>query len=185
MRRGATDMNCGTNEIERGLRRASLVLVDHLLVELVDVTEVRAAAEAAVEAFRRDFASELGEAEVHHIGATSLPFGHTKGDVDVNVRVADREFSGLVAGLDERLERAQEDNWTPTFASFSTDAYELPLGVQVTVLRSTDDFLLALRDRMRADPELLRRYDELKLAAAAGETGGYWKAKAAFFDSIL
>jgi GrpB-like predicted nucleotidyltransferase (UPF0157 family) len=178
-------MNCGTNEIERGLRRASLVLVDHLLVELVDVAEVRAAAEAAVDAFRRDFAPELGEADVHHIGATSLPFGHTKGDVDVNVRVAEGEFAALTAALDGRLERAQEENWTASFASFSTAAYGMPLGVQVTVRGSPDDFLLALRDRMRADPELLRRYDELKLAASGGDAEAYGQAKAAFFESIL
>jgi hypothetical protein len=48
MRRGATDMNCGTNEIERGLRRASLVLVDHPAVELVELAEVNASAEAVV-----------------------------------------------------------------------------------------------------------------------------------------
>ena len=32
----------------------------------------------------------------------------------------------------------------------------------MTVIGSENDFLLALRDRMRADPELLHCYDKLK-----------------------
>lgn len=83
------------------------------------------------------------------------------------------------------LERAQEENWTPTFASFSTDAYSLPLGVQVTVVGSDDDFLLALRERMRSDAELLRRYDEVKVAAASRGADSYREAKAAFFQLLL
>ena len=184
MRRDAPT-DCGTHEIERGLRRASLVLVDDRVVELVEVERIRVEAEELVRAFRDDLAEVLGDAEVHHIGATSLPFGHTKGDVDVNVRVPEPEFGRLVAALDGRLERAQQENWTPTFASFSTDAYSLPLGVQVTVVGSDDDFLLALRERMRSEPELLRRYDEVKTAAASRGVDRYREAKAAFFEVLL
>src|SRR5262245_49118787 len=121
-------------------------------IELVDVRELASAAEEVVAAFERDHADLLGHAEVHHIGATSLPAGHTKGDVDVNVRVEEARFDRLVAALGERLAVAQPENWTPTFASFAADAYQLPLGVQVTVVGSDSDFLLALRDRLRADP---------------------------------
>ena len=184
MRRDAPT-DCDTDEIERGLRRASLVLVHHRFVELVDVEEVRAAAEHAVRRFREDFADVLGAAEVHHIGATSLPYGHTKGDVDVNVRVVEPGFAALVAAFDERLERAQEENWTATFASFSISAYGMRFGVQVSVVGSADDFLVALRDRMAADPELVLHYDELKLAAASRGADHYREAKAAFFEALL
>ena len=154
-------------------------------VALLDVQELASTAHDVVSSFERDFASELGGAEVHHIGATSLPFGHTKGDVDVNVRVEADAFPRLVAALGDRLAYAQEGNWTPTFASFTSDAYDLPLGVQVTVIGSPDDFLLALRDRMRADRALLERYDEAKLAAAPGGADRYWEAKDALLREIL
>src|SRR4051812_1670261 len=83
------------------------------------------------------------------------------------------------------LRVAQPANWTPTFASFSTDAYPLPLGVQVTVIGSRDDFLLALRDRLRADALLLRRYDEIKVATASAGADAYWKAKDALLRELL
>jgi GrpB-like predicted nucleotidyltransferase (UPF0157 family) len=50
---------------------------------------------------------------------------------------------------------------------------------------SNDDFLLALRDRMRADPSLLRRYNEIKVAAASAGPDAYWKAKDGFLREIL
>jgi GrpB-like predicted nucleotidyltransferase (UPF0157 family) len=150
-------------------------------ISLVDVAEIRCVAAEVVAAFETDVSGSLGGAEIHHIGATALPFGHTKGDVDVNVRVDDAHFAAAVESLSARLAIAQPENWTPTFASFSADGYPLPLGVQVTVIGSADDFLLALRDRMRADPDLLQRYDDAKVGSAAAGAEAYWQAK----DNVL
>jgi len=152
---------------------------------LRDVREVAPEARRVIASFERDLGSVLAGTEVHHIGATALPFGHTKGDVDVNVRVHEDAFAPVVAALTERLSRAQQENWTPTFASFSTADYALPLGIQVTVIGSPDDFLLAIRDRMRADPSLLRRYDEAKLGAAPNGAEAYWSAKNALLRELV
>lgn len=127
----------------------------------------------------------LVHAEVHHIGATALPLGHTKGDVDVNVRVEASQFPQIVATLGEHLTRAQQEDWSGTFASFSTDAYSLPLGVQVTSIGSKDDFLLMLRDRMRADSSLLRRYNDVKVATAPKGADACRKAKDKLLREIL
>lgn len=154
-------------------------------VTLVEVQEIAATAQRVVARFEREFAGLLEQTEVHHIGATALPFGHTKGDVDVNVRVDRSRFAHMVAALGQRLEAAQTENWSEGFASFSTDAYTLPLGIQVTSIGSSDDFLLALRDRMRADPALLRRYDDAKLAAAGRGAEAYWLAKDTLLRQIL
>jgi GrpB-like predicted nucleotidyltransferase (UPF0157 family) len=153
-------------------------------VRLVEVGEVRHDADAVVSAFAADFSPALGGAEIHHIGATALPSGVTKGDVDVNVRVDEAGFPGVVDVLSARLAIAQPDNWTATFASFSADGYPLPLGVQVTVIGSPDDFLLALRNRFRRDPDLLRRYDEVKLTAAEAGPAAYWQAKDEFLRQL-
>jgi GrpB-like predicted nucleotidyltransferase (UPF0157 family) len=151
----------------------------------VGVQEIAAVARRVIAQFERDFADVLAHAQVHHIGATALPFGQTKGDVDVNVRVDEAQFPMTVTALGERLTVAQPENWSETFASFSAEGYELPLGVQVTAIGSIDDFLLRLRDRMRADPALLRRYNEIKVAAASEGAEGYWKAKDDLLRGIL
>jgi GrpB-like predicted nucleotidyltransferase (UPF0157 family) len=159
--------------------------VESAPIRLVDVQEIAPTASRVVARFERDCADLLADAEIHHIGATAFPFGHTKGDVDVNVRVVQAQFPLLVAGLRERLTVAQPENWSETFASFSAAGYELPLGVQVTTIGSEDDFLLALRDRMRDDPSLLRRYDDTKVAAAADGAEAYWQAKNALLRELL
>jgi len=153
-------------------------------IELLDVQEVRRAATEVVSAFETDWRSDLGAAEIHHIGATALSFGHTKGDVDVNVRVREAEFRAVVHALSTRLAVAQAENWTPTFASFSDDRYRLPLGVQVTVIGSPDDFLLHLRDELNANPEFLRRYDDVKVTTAANGAEAYWQAKNRFLEAL-
>ena len=141
-------------------------------------------AERVVAAFARDAAGWLPGA-VEHVGATSLPAGWTKGDVDVNVRVTRDEFGPAVAALRRQLTIAQPENWTPTFASFSADGYELPLGVQVTVIGSDDDFLVKLRDRLIGDPALAARYDRVKSAAASSGADAYWQAKDEFLTKLL
>lgn len=153
-------------------------------VELRDVQEIAQRAQEVVTRFEQENGDVLA-GEVHHIGATAMPFGQTKGDVDVNVRVEAAKFAALVAALRERFDVAQHENWTATFASFSTDRYALPLGIQVTVRGSDSDFLLALRDRMLAEPDLLREYDERKLSAAALGPAAYWEAKNAFLQELL
>jgi GrpB-like predicted nucleotidyltransferase (UPF0157 family) len=154
-------------------------------MELVDVEAVRPVADRIVEAFRRDVRAVVPDADVEHVGATSLAAGMTKGDVDVSLRVAPERFDAAVAALRGRYEVAQPENWTPTFASFSAPGYELPLGIQVAAAGSKDDFLVALRDRMRAEPELARAYDEVKRDAAAGGPDAYWAAKDAFLKGVL
>jgi GrpB-like predicted nucleotidyltransferase (UPF0157 family) len=154
-------------------------------VTLRDVGEIAAAARRVIAEFERDFPEALTQTEIHHIGATSFPFGHTKGDVDANVRVAEAQFPATVAALRGRLEPAQMENWSTSFASFVAEGYDLPLGVQVTSIGSKDDFLLTLRDRMRADPSLLRRYDDVKVAAASKGAEEYWRAKDALLREIL
>jgi GrpB-like predicted nucleotidyltransferase (UPF0157 family) len=153
-------------------------------VTLLDVAEVKDAAAELVAAFEADWSSRLGDAEIHHIGATAMPSGRTKGDVDVNVRVVEEQFAPVVEQLSAHLAIAQPENWTTTFASFSAPGYALPLGVQLTVIGSDNDFLLALRDRLRADPELLRRYDQVKAEAAPEGADAYWQAKDRFLQEL-
>jgi GrpB-like predicted nucleotidyltransferase (UPF0157 family) len=153
-------------------------------VLLVDVADVRAAAEAVVEAFGLVASRLMPGAEVHHIGATALPTGLTKGDVDVNVRVGADGFTRAVDVLRRHYERAQPHNWTSTYASFKAGSYALPLGIQLTVIGSPDDFLLALRDAMRSRRAVLDAYNDCKRRAAALGPDGYWRAKDAFLSAL-
>ncbi len=62
------------------------------------------------------------------------------------------------------LEIHQPENWSPTLASFTAPAEDgIDVGVQLVPEGSADERLfVGWRDRLRADPELRARYDELK-----------------------
>src|SRR5207302_11291643 len=119
----------------------------------------------------------LPDCDVEHIGATALPDGVTKGDVDVNIRVTASNFERAIELLTAQFAVAQPQNWTPTYASFSDADRALPLGLQVTVIGSPDDFLVKLRDLMLSDPSLRRDYNRCKTQAAQLGGRGYWEAK--------
>ena len=87
----------------------------------------------------------LPDAEIHHIGATAVAGSVTKGDVDILFRVSAAEFEPAVETLRRHFSVKQSENWTTSFASFGDDtSYELPVGVQVVVNDSPDDFFLFL-----------------------------------------
>jgi uncharacterized protein len=125
-------------------------------------------------------------ADVQDMGATAIPGLLTKGDVDVNVRVAAGDFAPLVEFLGRRFEINQPQNWTEGFASFADETnYALPVGVQVTILCHADDVYIAQRDRLAARPDLIAEYNQLKSGYEGSDMDDYRTAKWAFIDAHL
>jgi GrpB-like predicted nucleotidyltransferase (UPF0157 family) len=128
----------------------------------------------------------LPEMELHHIGATAIPGALTKGDLDVLLRVSPEGFPAVVDTLRRQFQVKQPDNWTPQFASFGDDTtFELPVGIQVVVKDSENDFLLYLRDYLVQNPKALAECNRLKMANADKGPAQYWKAKNKFLQQIL
>jgi GrpB-like predicted nucleotidyltransferase (UPF0157 family) len=130
--------------------------------------------------------SLVPDAELHHIGATALPSGMTKGDVDLLVRVSPAQLAPTIAALQRCFVVKQPENWTADFASFGDDTgHALPLGIQVVVKDSSADFLLYLRDYFMAHRDALEQYNRLKMSHARQGAESYWKAKDEFLQGIL
>jgi GrpB-like predicted nucleotidyltransferase (UPF0157 family)/GNAT superfamily N-acetyltransferase len=153
-------------------------------IELHPVDERASDIESVLADLRRDLRVLAPGVAVEHIGATSMPDGLTKGDVDVNLRVDADRFDQVVGALSTRFDAAQPQNWTGTFASFSDTRRGVPLGIQLTVIGSDDDFLVALRDLMRDDPDLRHEYDAIKRANAPAGRDAYWQAKHDFLGRV-
>jgi GrpB-like predicted nucleotidyltransferase (UPF0157 family)/GNAT superfamily N-acetyltransferase len=158
--------------------------VSRVPIQLHRVQDPALQVESVLAELRTELQALLPATQVEHIGATALPGGLTKGDVDVNVRVEPDEFADVVTALSARFDTAQPQNWTETFASFSDERCGLPVGIQVTARGSDDDFLVAARDRLRADPALRRKYDQLKQETAPAGRAAYWQAKNDFLRQI-
>jgi uncharacterized protein len=60
----------------------------------------------------------IPRADIEHVGATSVPGAVTKGDVDIQVRVAQRQFKAATRTLKSLYEIHQPENWSENFASF-------------------------------------------------------------------
>jgi GrpB-like predicted nucleotidyltransferase (UPF0157 family) len=121
----------------------------------------------------------LPAARVEHIGSTAVPGSLTKGDLDLCVVVEDAEFDAAARTLSERLAIHQPENWSPTLASFTAPSEDgIDIGVQLVPAGSRDERLfIGWRDRLRADPELRTRYDELKLRHGGDGMDVYRDAK--------
>jgi uncharacterized protein len=153
-------------------------------IELHPVDQLANTVASVLDDVRGDLEQLVPGLDIEHIGATSLPDGVTKSDVDLNVRVSAEQFDQVVAVLSTRFGIAQPQNWTATYASFSDDLRDLPVGIQVTVKGSNDDFLVMLRDRLRSDADLRRDYNRVKHQNAPAGADAYWQAKNEFFQRL-
>jgi GrpB-like predicted nucleotidyltransferase (UPF0157 family) len=124
--------------------------------------ELRVTVAAAFETHRARISALLPDAEIEHVGSTSIPGALTKGDLDLLVRVDTTGFDTAVLVLRARYAVHQRENWTPTYASFvDPDASDPPVGV------------------------LLAAYHRLKLDLDGEDYEGYTDAKGAFVEEVL
>ena len=123
---------------------------------------------------------------VEHVGSTAIPGTVTKGDVDVVLRVSAPEFADLVTALRAGYAIAQPQNWSADFASFKDDdTGPLPFGVQVSVIGSENDHLVALRDLLRRDPVARARYNDVKRRNDGQDADTYWCDKDQVITDLL
>ncbi len=125
-------------------------------------------------------------ADIQHIGSTAIPDSLTKGDLDVNVRVAKENFTVSVDTLKKMYEINQPHNWTPTYASFKDDTgLSMPFGIQLTVIGSPDDVFISQRDILLNRPDLVEKLNKLKVQFEGKSMDEYRKAKGVIFTEMI
>lgn len=143
-------------------------------------------AHSLFEQHKQKILEALPYAQVEHIGATSVAGALTKGDLDLQVKVDEEHFSLAVDQLKDLYEIHQPENWTRCYASFKEGISQvLPVGVQVVIAGSEDDFFTRLRDMLIAQPELLAEMNELKSSFEGRDMESYIKAKGSFYERLL
>lgn len=156
-------------------------------VRIKRAEDIQDLARAVFDAHRRDIIALLPAAEVEHVGATAVPGALTKGDVDLLVRVSERDFAEAVSILQRRYSIHQPQNWTRVLASFKApDGSEPPVGVQLVVAGSdADGFFGPFRDALIHDPALLAEYNEVKLRLDGLDYEAYTERKGEFVENVL
>ncbi len=142
-------------------------------------------AEAAFGRWQGLIAGLVPGAIIEHVGATSIPGSLTKGDLDICVRVRSDAFAHADAALAATFARNVGSTHTPTYASFTDDSAEPPLGIQLVVADGPEDFFVRLRELLRGSPELVGELNAIRRRHEGGEMGAYRKEKAAFYEPLL
>ena len=130
--------------------------------------------------------NELPNADIQHVGSTAIPGSITKGDLDIQVRVSKEEFLKARKYFEKLYEVNQPENWSDTFASFKDDnSFELPLGIQLTVIGSEDDKLFQGQLKLLIEnPGILEEYNQMKRGFEGKDINDYYKARSDFFDGL-
>ena len=146
----------------------------------------RAGAERLFAVLAASLARDLPpEADIRHVGATSIPGCLTKGDLDIVVRVSAGDFAAAEANLAGRFSRNAGSIRTGEFSSFEAPDHDPPVGIQLTATGCALDMFHQFADALRADPDRLRQYNDLKRAFHGRPMDAYRAAKAAFVDETL
>lgn len=123
--------------------------------------------------------------EIHHVGATAVPGCLTKGDLDIVVRVAPEDFTAADQALALRYARNTGSVRTRDFSAFETPDAEPPLGIQLAAKGGDHDFFHLFVARLRAEPDLVARYNALKRRFEGQPMEIYREAKSDFIRAVL
>jgi|SRR3989344_3664356 len=127
----------------------------------------------------------IPSADVQHIGSTAIPGSLTKGDLDIQVRIMQKDFEKAQKALSKMYKPNKGNPPTKTYASFKNDSTKIPLGVQLTVVGSKEDNFAALRDILVSDKKHLKEYNSLKKRYQGKPMREYRKAKGKFVEKVL
>ena len=131
---------------------------------------------------RQKLSELFPDADIEHVGGTSIPRSISKGDLDINVRVASKDFDETIKIFTTLYEINQPENWAEGYASFKDDSREL--GIQVTIVGSLGDFFVAQREYLKDHPEAVSELNMLKEKFEGKDMNEYRKAKGAFFEKL-
>jgi len=144
------------------------------------------------ESIRREIAAAFASTPVRsieHVGSTSVPGLAAKPIIDVAVVIGRDDVPGAIAALESAGYTYLGERGVPDRHAFSAPPHGPTRHVYVAVdgslaLRN----LLAVRDVLRSDPELRRRYGEVKLALASrnvADMDAYVAAKTPVLQEVL
>lgn len=122
--------------------------------------------------------SILPKVDIEHVGSCSVQGAISKFDIDIQIRVTQEQFSGILEIMQKYYEQKYPERWNQQFAILKKPNEEMDL--ILTVIDSRCDDYWKTRDYLRAHPEVLAQYNELKLKYEGKPYAEYRKAKQEF-----
>ncbi|MHC6804179.1 GrpB family protein [Vibrio antiquarius] len=147
--------------------------------------EYQASCENLYRKYELEIAALLPDASIEHIGASSIPNAVSKGDLDILVGVNGKELENAVKllstlGFNEKSDTLR----TPELCMLENSSGE-DVAFQVVANGSEFELFVGFRDKLRISPELVQRYNELKMSCKGRSHEEYRRKKSAFIERVL
>lgn len=155
-------------------------------MKLLPPDQYQPIAEASFKAIADRLSAVLPDAQVEHVGASSIPGAISKGDLDVCVIVERAQFASyldriLALGYQVKVDTLRTDQLCMLIPIAPSDNH----AIQLVEAGSKFQFFLTFRDALRNDPSAVFRYNEVKRRAADQSEEEYRSAKSAFIVEVL
>lgn len=135
--------------------------------------------------YERDIKKLIPNARVELVGASSIPFAVSKGDLDIFVGVDLGELEDVIErltilGFNEKLDTLR----TPELCMLESTSSD-DVALQVVANGSEFECFLRFRDKLRANPELVQQYNTLKMSCEGWPQEEYREKKYDFIEHVL
>jgi GrpB-like predicted nucleotidyltransferase (UPF0157 family) len=128
----------------------------------------------------------LPVARIEHVGSSSIPGAISKGDLDICVSVPAIDFVATLEKLQALGYTVKGDTLrTEQLCMLQAPRQDISLAIQLIEKDSEFEFFHKFRDALLANPELVDRYNALKLKFSAQGPQIYRDEKAKFIRSVL
>lgn len=134
--------------------------------------------------YRQQVLSQLPNAKVEHIGASSITGAISKGDLDIFVGVPAAGFESSVTRL-QTLEFKEKPDTLRTESLCMLEHLNQDIALQVVALGSEFECFLAFRNALNQSPKLVAQYNALKMSCEGLTHEAYREKKSAFIEQVL
>jgi len=132
---------------------------------------------------RYEISSVLPSAQIEHIGSTSVPGAISKGDLDIYIGVDPQALENAVLALIECGYKEKSDTLrTPELCMLVAQEN---VALQVVAVGSQYEFFIRFRDILRSKPDLVRKYNDLKISCIGFSEEQYRVIKSKFIEDVL
>lgn len=136
--------------------------------------------------YRNRILSVLPYARVEHIGSSSIPECISKGDLDIFVGVDFAELETSVQYLCKLgLHEKQNTLRTDSLCMLVCDDESQDVAIQVVANGSDFECFLVFRNKLMENPDLVKKYNAVKIASLHLQEDDYRAKKSEFINWVL
>ncbi len=128
----------------------------------------------------------LPNAEVEHIGSSAINGAISKGDLDILVRTSKDDFTGALSTIQSLgFSIKKETLRTDSLCMLETQEFDADVAIQLIEGGSEFEDFVKFRDHLNTTPELVKKYNLLKIKSMELTPEKYRQIKSEFIQSIL